>query len=134
MQQCVSARAIFEELVSKDAILETLSLEGAIRLALGERDQALACSTTAVRMLESGESCQVPEAIYFNHYKILLAHDRHEDARKYLQKAYAELMRRAKCIKNPDWRESFLKNVKTHREILAAWEQAQSKEQWRSGR
>lgn len=66
----------------------------------------------AVQMLEGGQSCENPQEVYFNHYRVLSAHDRHD-----------ELMRRAERIKTPEWR----KNVKANREIIQAWEQAQSK-------
>ncbi len=91
-----------------------------------EKDEALACSTQAVQMLEGGQTCENPQEVYFNHYKILSALDRHDEARKYLQRAYDEVMHRAERIQTPDWRESFLKNVKVNREIVAAWEQAQT--------
>lgn len=44
----------------------------------------------------------------------------------YLKKAYDEVMRRAEGITDTKARESFLKNVKTHSEIVEIWEKQQA--------
>jgi len=124
------ARVIFEELGAKANALKCLSGQGVAHLGVNENEQALACSTQAIQMLEGGQTCEGPQEVYFNHFKVLSAHGRDEEAKKYLQKAYDEVMQRAEKIQNSEFRESFLKNVKTNREILEAWQSAKAIDNW----
>jgi hypothetical protein len=88
------------------------------RLGLGERESALNDSSRAIQMLEGGQIRENPQEIYLNHFKILCAHGRDAEAMGYLKKAYDAVMQCAERLKAPKARESFLKNVKTHREII----------------
>jgi predicted ATPase/DNA-binding SARP family transcriptional activator len=117
-----TARSVFETMGNKDGQLMCFSAEGILHDEMGHAAEALAQSLEAVRMLEAGQVCELPQDVYFNHYRILAAHGRREDAPKYLEKAHAELMQRAEQIQDLKLRESFLKNVKANREIIEAWQ------------
>ncbi|MBI3461393.1 hypothetical protein HY009_10740, partial [Candidatus Acetothermia bacterium] len=85
---------------------------------LNELERALTASSQAIQMLEAGESCSTPQEIQFNHFHVLWAQGRHEEALKYLQMAYDAVMQRAERLSDAELRESFLKNVTLNREIV----------------
>jgi DNA-binding SARP family transcriptional activator/Tfp pilus assembly protein PilF len=117
--ECYSqAGTIAEELGLHALQAYCLSAGGMARLGLGERESALHDSTRAIQMLEGGQIRENPQEIYLNHFKILCAHGRDAEAMDYLKKAYDAVMQCAERLKAPKARESFLKNVKTHREII----------------
>ncbi|MBI1743484.1 tetratricopeptide repeat protein [Candidatus Acetothermia bacterium] len=112
------ARALFEEMGEKPMQLVCLSAEGMAYLGLNELERALTASSQAIQMLEAGESCSTPQEIQFNHFHVLWAQGRHEEALKYLQMAYDAVMQRAERLSDAELRESFLKNVTLNREIV----------------
>lgn len=126
LQYYEKACAMYEELKLQGFRLLCLSAQAISHLELNEKEQALRCSAQAIHILEDGQSCENPQEAYFNHYKVLSSCGCYSEALKYLQKAYEEVIRRAERVKNPEWRESFLKNVITNREIIAAWKQHSS--------
>jgi len=67
-------------------------------------------------------------AVYFPHFKALRANKREPEAHEYLQKAYEALMRQAEAIKDKRSRQSFLRKMKTHQEIIQAWEEKSKRE------
>lgn len=114
-----NARGLFEELQAKDLLLACLSGEGVVSLRLSKMKEALTCSTQAIQFLEGGQAYEHPHELYFNHFKILSAYSRGEEAQVYLRKAYEIVRQRAESIHDPLVRQSFLKNIKLHREIMA---------------
>jgi ferric-dicitrate binding protein FerR (iron transport regulator) len=46
-----------------------------------------------------------------------------EEAARYLDEAYAWVIRKAEKLQSPEARESFLTKVSENREIISAWEQ-----------
>jgi tetratricopeptide (TPR) repeat protein len=124
------ARAISKELDEKPVEVLCLSESALALLQLNEKDMALEHSSQAIQIFKTINSCEKPELIYFIHFKVLNACGRKKEARSYLQKAQSEISQRSCRFKNPEFRESFLKNVKTNSEIVEEWEkQQQSQEQ-----
>ncbi len=110
--------------------IEAFLEQGRAHLGRGELALALECSTRAIRLLAEQHGVvhgftSPAERIYFTHSQILQANQRTDEARAYLQKAYAELCRVAGAIQEEALRESFLQNVPINRQIRAAWEAAQ---------
>lgn len=115
------ALTVFKELGSKAEQLAYLSAVAMAYLRFGNKKRALTCSKKAIQMITDGQTYVTPQDMLFNHFQILSAHGRDEEALKYLQKAYATVIHQAKQIKNSKARESFLKNVSINRETLEVW-------------
>jgi tetratricopeptide (TPR) repeat protein len=113
---CQQAGAIAQELGLRALQAWCLSVEGMVQLGLDEKGSALNYSSQAIQMLEGGQSFEDLPEVYFNHYQILAAHGRDAEAIGYLKKAYDEVMQCAERLQDPNARESFLKNVKAHRQ------------------
>jgi hypothetical protein len=99
-------------------------LRSASLYQLSEFDDALKSSSLAVGQLERLtyiHSLQISAAeIYYQHSQILAAIGQAAQAQSYLQKAYAETMRKAKLIPGEQMRRDFLQYVPINRQILAA--------------
>ena len=107
-----------------------LGLSGkAMALAhLGQIREACRASGEAVALLESQgriggnhEEGLLEERIFFEHYRVLSAADRGEEGRRYLARAHAGLMALVEAV-GQTYREVVLRNLKFHRELVAAWE------------
>jgi tetratricopeptide (TPR) repeat protein len=105
----------------------TLSEKGRAHLGRGELDLSLKCSERAVSILEAEQGISTEaQRFYFTHYEILQANQRHGEARLYLQKAYEELHRTARQIREETLRTGFLENVRINHQIVQAWQAAQN--------
>nr|BAL58740.1 XRE family transcriptional regulator [Candidatus Acetothermum autotrophicum] len=113
-----------EVIGARDSQIGCLASMGLAYLKHKQKAQALACTQQAVDLLERGFGYIAPQETYFAHYQALRAHGRHATAKKYLQKAYDEVMRRAQSIRDRELRESFLGRVEANRAIVEAWQSA----------
>jgi tetratricopeptide (TPR) repeat protein len=99
-------------------------LRSASLYKLSEFDDALQSSSQAVGQLERLtyiHSLQISAAeIYYRHSQILAAIGQVRPAEQYVQKAYAETLRKANLITDKQQRENFLYNIPINQQILAA--------------
>jgi predicted ATPase len=91
------------------------------------RQQALAASQKALAIYERFGFTQivecVSEKIFFHHSQALAANSHQSEASHFLQRAYAEMMRKHDLIPaNSPFRDSFLKNISLHRQIQSAYQ------------
>lgn len=62
------------------------------------------------------------EEILYTHSRVLVAHERNEEALTYLQQAYAEMMRKHDLIpEDTGYRRTFLENIPLHQDLLVAY-------------
>ncbi|RLC79777.1 MAG: hypothetical protein DRI61_07180 [Chloroflexi bacterium] len=116
------AIALAQEIGLNDGCILGLALLGEAHLALGEPQAALECTAQAVALLEEHRCFEGPEEeIYFAHYQALKALEREREALAALQKAYAEVMRKAESLSD-EQRHRFLEKVPLNRQIVAAYE------------
>lgn len=99
-------------------------LRGMGFFGLGDAERAHKSSVVAVENLEKLthlQSPQIQEAeIYYQHSRILADLGQAEPARAYLQKAYAETMRKANFIVDDQQYQRFLNKIPLNREIVEA--------------
>lgn len=119
LEQLRQAEAINSQL--KDLVVETenLTYRSLVHLLRGEAGAALECSSRAVALLEAGVSPEAPQLVYFAHFKVLAARGLKAEARSYLEKAAAEVHKRANNLEDRGLKESFL-NSGVNREIARA--------------
>lgn len=101
---------------------------GRIYWILDQKAQALEASRKAIELIEKhAEGAEGSEDdAYMNHYYLLLESGDREDAKQIL-KTFVELIHsRAKKIKSPKDRESFLQEVRVNRLALDEWEKNSS--------
>lgn len=122
LKQLEGALLIAQEPGMKGLKVEALSQKGIAYLGLGKKVKALDCSSSAIKLLEEGRYLVESHVIFFNHFQVLSANEMEKEAAEYLGKAYDELMRKANGIKDEAMKESFLKNIIVHREIVEGWE------------
>jgi hypothetical protein len=91
-----------------------------LHLALGEIAEAEAYSRKAVDLAEAGAALWRPEEVWFTHSRVLRALGQETEADEYLQRAYERVMLVAGKTTDPELKQSWLENVQTNREILAA--------------
>lgn len=110
---------------STAAHLSLARLPGRESSQADHRKKALEASQTAVDMYAnfgyvSAIEC-AGEEIYLRHSQALAANGMHDEAARYLELAYNEMMRKYEMIP-PDspYRRTFLENISYHREIRAA--------------
>lgn len=116
-----AALSRLETLGARDVQIECLMGISLVQRELGQKVRALHSSRRAVELLEAGVGHVHPQHAYFVHHLTLRASRRDAEAQKYLQKAYDEVMRCARTIRDRELRESFLSRVKANRAIVAAW-------------
>jgi tetratricopeptide (TPR) repeat protein len=93
-----------------------------LHLALGAVEQALECSSQAMRAVKTeGEGYWV-ERCCLTHARVLRALGRDAEADGYLQRAYHRVMLVASKTQDEALRQSWLENVPDNREIVAEWE------------
>jgi len=99
-----------------------LSLRGLVALANNQLENAADYSTRAVTYLQKMGTLPAlrTEEIYFNHYRVLKAARRDDEAGKFLDQAYVTLQEKAASIKQDAYRKSFLEGVLLSRSIIAA--------------
>jgi diguanylate cyclase (GGDEF)-like protein len=102
--------------------IEGLSLQATSNLLLGDFSKALKCSEKAVSLLDRQKYMEnIKERIYFNHFKVLHRNNDGNKAKDFLKRAYDEVMRKAKWIKNEEMKNRFLKKVKLNQNIIESW-------------
>ncbi len=95
-------------------------------MAIGRSQEALEASSKAVTLLEAHGSSEVlREEILYDHSLALQALGKSEEARRYLEFAFAEIQRKADKIQSPEMRLSFLHNVPLNRTIIQQWNDLQ---------
>ncbi len=120
------AAQLGKELAFPDVEIPGLSNQAMASLLLRKKKDALDFSKKAVRLLEKrGQMKELEEEIYLKHYEILNQNEDKRGARKYLKKAYEEMVRKAKMISDEKRRKSFLKNVGLNQRITEKWKEAQ---------
>ncbi len=112
-----------EKLVLKAEIIENLSYLGRAYLGQGKLDAALEVSTQAVTLLAKQKDVEEVQKISLNHFYVLAAHKREQEARAFLQAAYNEMMAQANRLLQEEDRRAFLENVNVNREINRAMAQ-----------
>ena len=112
------AQAGCEKLVLKAELIETLSYLSQARLGLKDIPQALAISQRAVQLLAEQQDVEEQQAIYFNHFLVLMAAD-NPAADKYLQKARATVQEQAEQITDEADRQIFLQSARVNQLIQA---------------
>jgi predicted ATPase/class 3 adenylate cyclase len=81
----------------------------ALSLARAERHQeALARSTQAVALFESGRDVDSPEEVLFIHARCARAAGAESVAREALRRAHVEVQRKARRLRDPSWRARYL--------------------------
>jgi hypothetical protein len=91
-----------------------------LHLALGEIAEAEVYSQKAVDLAEAGAALWRPEEVWFTHSRVLRALGQEAEADEYLRRAYDRVMLVAGKTADPELKKSWLENVQTHQEILAA--------------
>lgn len=90
-------------------------------LALGDKNQAMEESQTAVALLEGhGATEALSEEIYYNHSLIMQAQGEAEEARRWLKKAHDVIVANGNKIRDPIFRASFFSQIPLNREIVSA--------------
>jgi hypothetical protein len=104
------------------SLVAALSLMGLVALAQKQFDVAKDYSTQAVTYVKKMRDLPAlrTEEIFFNHYKILTAFNRLDEAKIYLHQAHQTLHRKAETITDLSQRTSFLKRVTLSQEISNA--------------
>lgn len=97
-----------------------LALQAKLHLALEEIEDALECSTNALDFIERLPAPDAPEDKFFTHAQILTTLGRDAESEEFLRRAYDRVMLVFKNTKDAELGQSWLKNVKVNREILAA--------------
>ncbi|MCR4403752.1 MAG: tetratricopeptide repeat protein [Candidatus Acetothermia bacterium] len=121
LEQLRQAKAINSRLNDSVVEVENLAYCSLAHLFRGEAETALECSARAVALLEAGVIPEAPQLVYFAHSKALAARGVKAAAASYLEKAAAEVHKRADNLKDSRLRESFL-NSGVNREIVLATE------------
>ncbi len=133
--QHAAARDAFQQ--ARDLALEIGSpwhydaSAGLARVALEEGDAALAIREVDVLLTELGggaamEGLHEPRLIELTCYRVLATTSGAGDARaaEWLARAVNALLAQAATIPDAAWRNSFLQNIPTHRDVVAAWNAA----------
>lgn len=120
------ARKVFDELENFNRKLEGLTWESISHLRLGNKKEAEEISLQAIQMLEEGYTCEVPQEVYYNHYKVLKESNKSEASLDYLKKAYDILMDRANKMSDPKRKRAYLTDVEINHQIVEFWEQNSS--------
>jgi len=112
------------EIAQGDLMLQARALSGQALTFLEQRklSKALRRSSRAVTLIQALEGGREDPTVHYHHFRVLRARGRVKEAKQQLKQAYEEIMRRAKRIRDPKRRESFLSNVNSNREIIEAWE------------
>ena len=105
----------------EEALMFSLDMEARLLLALGQIDEALSCSTEAVKIAENLGSGGGKEQIYYTYARVLSAADREVESKEYIRRAYDIVMQTASKLTDEELRRSFLENIRYNREIVQAW-------------
>lgn len=121
MEHARQAVSIVSATERKMELAEALVCQARLHLALGEAEEALVCTS---RALQASQAFPFSKELYeFTHSQALRAVGREAEAFQLLQRVHERLMEIAGRIHNPDYRRSFLENVRVNREIVQAWEE-----------
>ncbi|MBI3660644.1 tetratricopeptide repeat protein [Candidatus Acetothermia bacterium] len=112
------ALLISQTLGSKIEEMQILSDQSATYLKMGKMKKAVTCSRQSLKLLKQTRRSPHAPKLLFSHFQALHAAAQKDEALKSLYRAYRALMRRAKRINNPEFRQSFLENVPVNREII----------------
>ncbi|MCB0172011.1 MAG: tetratricopeptide repeat protein [Anaerolineae bacterium] len=120
-------RSLQLQLASNSRLATTgnLALLGKIYQLLDDIPQALTYTHQALAILEEcqGEGPEFPHLDYFFCYQVLTAAGQADRARSALEMAHHLVMKRANKITDPALRQSFLEQVASNREIVAAYQE-----------
>jgi diguanylate cyclase (GGDEF)-like protein len=99
-----------------------LSLQAKANLLMENPSEALKCSEKAVSLLEKLEQMEsLEDRIYFNHFEVLQKNKDGGNAKAYLKRAYDEVTRKSKWIKDDEMRKNFLNKVRLNQNIIESW-------------
>ena len=122
----------FEMAAACEAARAHLNLAGQVSVSetaekAARHQQALAASQKALAIYERFGFTQVVECvsekIFFHHSQTLAANGRQSEAAQFLERAYAEMMRKHDLLPaDSPFRESFLENIPLHRQIHSAYQ------------
>lgn len=121
LRSYAAALSRLEAIGARDVQIESLVGMGLAHLNHKKKAQALKRTQQAVDLLQRGFGHVAPQEAYFVHYQALRAHGRRAEAKRYLGKAYEELMRRAQSIRDRELRESFLTRIEMNQSIPEDW-------------
>lgn len=129
VQDHVEARQILEQNLEQTVSsgfrrseVASLMWLGRLDLDQHQRHEALEVSTRAVKMLEASGPLPAlrTEEVLFTHHQCLTAAGDLADAKRFLELAYDEVMRKADHLRDPAARERFLARVPLSRRIVEA--------------
>jgi len=106
--------------------IRALSQQAMALLALGDQEQALACSSAALALAEAHPLTFFALEVLFNHAQVLKVCGETGQYHQTLRQAYASLMAAANDIHNSRFRNSFLNNIRLHRAVIAEFEANQA--------
>jgi predicted ATPase len=106
--------------------IRALSQQAMAHLALGDQEQALACSSAALALAESHPLTFFALEVPFNHAQVLKACGETDQYRRTLHQTNETLMAAANRIQNPRFRKSFLENIRIHHAIATEFEANQA--------
>ena len=126
MEAYQKALALRKEFEQPHLVAETRAGLARLYLLLGELSQAQSQVEAILEHLKKGsvDGTEEPARIYLTCFQVLLA-NKDPRADNILSTVYSLLDERAAKIDDPALRRSFLENVVSHREILAAYKQRQ---------
>lgn len=103
--------------------LASRALFAQVLAASNEAKQAFVVVCEALERLEkgSGTGYYRPQEVWFDCYKAMTSTGPEQKALQALQQAHELVVNQAARLTNPEWRKSFLTNVRLNREIEAEW-------------
>jgi predicted ATPase/class 3 adenylate cyclase len=127
------AARLHRELGQQPPVMDNLAGLARLALAGGEPAQATQTVSEILEWIEANDTAGIeyPLQVYFTCYQVLITTANGdaatlERANAILATAHRELMEQANGIGDAALRQSFLENIKTHRDLRAAWEAASS--------
>lgn len=121
------ALPILEELNVSGDVIQCLARKSRAHFYLQQAELALQASSRALEVLEriGPESVEEPQRIYFEYFRALQISEREKEASPWLEKAYQTMMKHIETLSESERDQYFERPMP--REIIQAWEQAQSK-------
>jgi len=95
---------------------------GDVYLDNGNLEKAMECSAQALSIYDQGSLFEIePEEVYFSRFRALQAAGRVDEGLPYLDKAYRNIIGKAREITDDEGRKYFLEQEPMHRQIIEEW-------------
>ncbi|MBU1355398.1 MAG: tetratricopeptide repeat protein [Candidatus Edwardsbacteria bacterium] len=119
--------ALAEEIQSFSGLSMGLSNMADLYDALGQPDKALEYSNRAIEMIANHSTFEVAlEKMYYRRYLILKKLGSQPEARESIERAYQEVLKKAREITDPKELERFYNNNKDNQTIIREWEELEA--------